>query len=281
MNLYTNTNDLLRKLCVFFALLGLALGAGSGSGSGRGSGVNRRRLARQRLRRLASQTCSDVWNTPATGPGGTYTCGARIEYLMGRGQSEHDAKCQVASEIPSVCGVCCGSGPAPAPSPSPSGGSGFSVVTMNLYWWNLFQKHNGGNFFKVFNQYGPYDIMFFQEVEDVNRVVSGLGLSSTYGQYGVPRPISDNPVALAWNKQRFQLLEKGYRNVAEDQRSQYYGKRGVAWARLRDIRSNQTLWVGSHHGPLPVNSGGQDGGKGTAYNIASLLIDTRQGSEPD
>lgn len=263
-------NELLASLLVFFALVCLGLSQ-LVSASDWGSAVRARR-------RLASQACKDVWNTPATGPGGTYTCGARITWLEGKGMSEQAAMCQVASEIPAVCGVCCGSEPLPAPSPAPSGGAGFVIVTQNLFWWNLFDKHHGGNFFDVFKGYGPFDIMAFQECDNVNRIVSGLGLSSTFTAYGPA-----HAVALAWSHVRFTELGRGYRDVGEDGKSQYYGKRGVVWARLRDNNSashGRTMLVMSHHGPLPVNTGGQGGGQEVANNIMKLISDERQNNEP-
>jgi len=259
-------NDLLLSLLVFFALVCLGL-----SQEGLVPPSPSYTMFRPR-RRLLSQTCSDVWNTPASYNGETYTCGARIEYLMQHGTSENDAKCRVAGEIPSICGVCCGAGPAPAPSP---GGSGFTIVTHNLFWWNLFGQRGGANFFSIFGGHGPYDIMMFQECDDVNHIVSGLGYSSYFSTYPGERAVS-----LAWNNQRFQMLEHGFRDVAEDSHAQYYGKRGVAWARLQDKNNGQTMWVGSHHGPLPVNTGGMTGPQAVADNIMKLISDTRRNGEP-
>jgi len=261
-------NDLLLSLLVFMALVCLGLSEEGLVPPAPSSALSRNVENR---RRLLGDACAGVWNTPATYAGETYTCGARIEYRMQQGDSDHDAKCRVASEIPSVCGACCGAGPAPAPSP---GGSGFTIVTHNLYWWNLFGQRHGANFFNIFGGYGPYDIMFFQECDDVNYINSGLGLS---GQFTAG--VSQRAVSLAWRTSRFSMLEQGFRDVAEDNPNQYYGKRGVSWARLRDNTTGATLWVGSHHGPLSVNTGGKDGPEGTAANIMQLIADTKQSGD--
>lgn len=260
-------NNLLLSLLVFFAPVcrghseGLVAPVGSGLASGWTGGT------RDRARdHKVKENCEHVWNTPAIGPGGTYTCGERIEYLEGKGKSAQSAQCQVASEIPLVCGPCC---------PGHIYTGDFTVVTQNLSWWKLFDQENGGNFFQVFSGYGPFDIMAFQECDDVNRVVSGLGLSSYFTAYEAPHAL-----ALAWNTAKFQELEKGYRDVGEDGKSQYYGKRGVAWVRLRNNNDGKTLLAMNHNGPLPVNTGGQGGGQAVADNIMKLISDVQQYEEP-
>ena len=45
----------------------------------------------------------------------------------------------------------------------------------NLFWWNLFDKRGGGNFCQVWNENGPYDIMMFQECDDINRILKDCG----------------------------------------------------------------------------------------------------------
>jgi len=242
---------------------------------------------RSTVLRRRLQSCSDVWNTPAADSHGTWTCGQRIQYEEGRGMSENAAKCKIASQVPSVCGPCCGASPPPAPTPSgpPSTGAGFSFVTQNLFWWNLFAQRHGGNFFNVFKGYGPFDIMAFQECKDVYYILNGLGLSSTHSGYmaeGIRTTPWYNTPVLAWNHQRFTLLNKGYREVGEDGKSQYHGKRGVTWIRLRDNNSasnGRTILVLSHHGPLPVGSGGKYGGQITAQNIMKTISDARQNGE--
>lgn len=139
------------------------------------------------------------------------------------------------------------------------------VITLNLFWWNLFGQRNGADFFNVFKSYGPFDIMLFQECDDVGRIIkdSGFGCFTPY--------TGSRAVTLAWNANRFEELAKGAKDVAEDRPEQYYGFRTAVWARLREKSSGKTFFILSHHGPLPVNTGGADGGAGTAGNIKAVI----------
>ena len=51
-------------------------------------------------------SCNDVWEKMATDWAGSYTCGARIEWLISQGVSSDKARLQVADEFPDVCGPC-------------------------------------------------------------------------------------------------------------------------------------------------------------------------------
>lgn len=58
---------------------------------------------------MSISSCADVLSSPATDSGGTHTCGERIAWLKssrGGGLSDTDAKGQVATEFPVVCGSC-------------------------------------------------------------------------------------------------------------------------------------------------------------------------------
>merc|ERR1719330_375423 len=71
-------------------------------------------------------TCEDVWDNLATDAAGTYSCGARITYLMQKkGKSESEAKTIVANEFPNICGPCAGdndttSNPTSSPTLTPT-----------------------------------------------------------------------------------------------------------------------------------------------------------------
>lgn len=219
---------------------------------------------------FAELSCEDVWDTPAIDSNGSWSCGERIEWLVSsRGFSNADARAQVVREIPTTCGPCAPeeSNPGPLPVPPPSdGGSAdldLTVVTQNLFWWNLFDRQNGGRFFDEFPRFGPYDIMLFQECDDVSRVVSGLGYPHDFEG-------GNRALAVTWDRSRFTKLASGYDAVGED-RPGLWGERGVAWVRLRDNRSGKTIWAGSHHGPLPINTGGLHGGSAVAGNISSVV----------
>ena len=60
------------------------------------------------------------------------------------------------------------------------------VLTYNLFWWNLFGQRggNGGSAGKLIKDAGsaaPFDLMGFQECDDVNRVLGDAGLTDTFG----------------------------------------------------------------------------------------------------
>jgi len=154
----------------------------------------------------------------------------------------------------------------PSSSGSGSGSSGqsLSVITMNLFWWNLFGQRGGDNFFSVFSGSGPYDLLFFQECDDVDRIANGLPYDlSTWGPA--------HSVAVAWSNSRFTLIARGWENVAEDRYDQYYGDRCVVWARLQDTVSGLIVFAVSHHGPLPVDTGGATGGAAVASRIHAVI----------
>merc|ERR1719273_1340465 len=135
---------------------------------------------------------------------------------------------------------------------------------MNLYWWNLFGQRGGENFFSVFKGYSPYDLFFFQECDSVDHIKNGLGYDmTTYG--------GAHAVAMAWSNSRFTLVSKGWEDVAEDRSDQYYGTRCIVWARLRDTVTGQVVFAASHHGPLPVDTGGATGGSTVAQRINEVI----------
>jgi len=147
------------------------------------------------------------------------------------------------------------------------------VLTYNLYWWNLFGEQfrngNGGSAGKLIAAEGqgkPYDFMGFQECEDVERVLGDAGLAGQYG--GIA---GDHAIAIAYRKEAWQLIDSGMEDVAEDRPEQWYGKRGVQWARFSHTSEGKTVLFVNHHGALPVGTGGVCGHQGTAYNILRTI----------
>jgi len=200
---------------------------------------------------------------------------SRIDWVKtNKGKSESDA-CDIVcgDEYPNICGECdpgrCGVGPSPTPpTPSPptggGGGGPVSVVTQNLYWWYLFNQHNGGNFYNVFRGYGPYDIFLFQECDDVSRVKNGLGYRNMQTFQ------SSHGLAVAWNGDRFIIRSQGYERVGEDKPG-LWGERGVAYVRLEEKSTGKKIIAVSHHGPLPIDTGGQSGGRSVANSIVAVI----------
>ena len=158
------------------------------------------------------------------------------------------------------------------PSPTTSGDS-LIVVTQNLFWWNLFGERGGWHFFDAFGGYGPYHLLFFQECDDVNHIKNGLGYYdlSTYSPC--------HAVAMAWSNSRFTEISKGYEDVGEDGPSQYYGTRCLVWARLQDKVSNKIVFAASHHGPLPVDTGGKTGMPSVAQRINEVITQNMQSGD--
>jgi len=154
-----------------------------------------------------------------------------------------------------------------------SGSTKVKVLTYNLFWWNLFDQRggNGGSAGRLIaHTAGPeqYDLMGFQECDDVWRVMGdawGNGLSGEYGAINGGRAL-----AIAYRKSRYTLLSSGAEDVGEDAPEQWYGKRTAQWARFQH-RDGSTVFFVNHHGPLPVSKNGGCAGSATAYNIMKLI----------
>lgn len=145
------------------------------------------------------------------------------------------------------------------------------VLTYNLYWWNLFTQRGGnsgsaGKLIAAASQPVPYDFMGFQECDDVARVLQDAGLASTFTAVA-----GTHATAVAYRTAAWEALASGQEDVAEDQPSQYYGRRAATWVRLRHRTTSRTVLFVTHHGPLQVGSGGACGGVATAYNILRLV----------
>jgi len=148
------------------------------------------------------------------------------------------------------------------------------VLTYNLYWWNLFDRHGGSDRSagrQISSTAGTaqypeqYDFMGFQECEDVRRVLGDAGMGNDYetidGGYAI---------AMAYRKSRWSLLDHASVEVGEDSRDQYYGKRIAMWARLQN-GDGKTIFFMNHHGPLKVSQSGGCTGSATALNIMRVI----------
>lgn len=149
-----------------------------------------------------------------------------------------------------------------------SSGTQVKVLSYNLFWWNLFGRRggNGGSAGKLIARNGPYDLMGFQECDDIHRVLRDAGLSGSYG-------IVSNLVA--YKKDTWESIADTYSaSVAEDG---HWGgkrwKRSVHYARLRHKATGKVVFFANLHGPLPVNSGGICGQEATAYNILRVIAE--------
>jgi len=144
------------------------------------------------------------------------------------------------------------------------------VLTYNLFWWNLFGLRHGmwKSAGKLIRNTGPYDVIGFQECDDIHRVVDDTGIGHEYGKFGGLHAVSS-----AWHMEEWEILSQGVADVAEDSREQWYGRRGLVWIRIRHRRDGAILFFANHHGPLPVGypGGGFCGPEATAYNILKVI----------
>jgi len=148
--------------------------------------------------------------------------------------------------------------------------SELSVLSFNLFWWNLFGVRDGGNLTTVMKERGPFDMMGLQECEDLRRILRESG-NNCFNGYG------GDTVYSAWDPRRYKALSKGKAAVAHDRADEDYGLRYLEWVRLRDDSSGRVVFFANHHGPLPRNTGGKYGGKSVASNIMKQI---NENSEP-
>jgi len=145
------------------------------------------------------------------------------------------------------------------------------VLSYNLFWWNLFGQRGGngdsaGKLIAAAMKPEPFDFMGFQECEDAKRVLGPVGLLDHFTVLQGPHAI-----CAAYRTGAWELLDSGNGEVAEDMRTNFYGRRGAMWLRLRNTDTGRTVVFVNHHGPLSVNSGGTCGGLQTATNLLGLM----------
>jgi len=124
--------------------------------------------------------------------------------------------------------------------------SQITVVSYNLYWWNVGLKNHWESLWQRISAQKPFDLIGFQECEDVAGTVQSSGLAGFDHWQGPNKPQS-NPAPLAWNAAVFsKVAGPGHVVVGADQ----YGDRIVTWVRLQHIASEKTVLFANTHGPL-------------------------------
>merc|ERR1719215_1148410 len=110
--------------------------------------------------------------------------------------------------------------------------------------------------------------MGFQECDDIHRIVRDSMASDTHDVY-----MGTHAVSNAWLKASWTSIKNGFQEVAEDHRSQWYGKRAVVWSRLQHRQSGKIVFFMNFHGALPVggDGGGFCGAEASAYNILKVV----------
>jgi endonuclease/exonuclease/phosphatase family metal-dependent hydrolase len=126
----------------------------------------------------------------------------------------------------------------------------------------------------------PLDLIGLQECYDPRSILRAAGLDHEFSTLMGRREIvirqhcmetlGCRALALAYRTSRWDVLDHGYSDVAEDKVTSLHGRRSVLWARLRDKTLGQTVFFMDYHGPLPVNSGGLCGGYATAFNLLKI-----------
>jgi len=153
------------------------------------------------------------------------------------------------------------------------------MISYNLFWWNLFDRHQGGGKSAgklIARTSGDdlYDFMGFQECDDRDRVMGeaeSSGLRAAYATIDGGRAI-----AMAYLKSRWVPLASGHADVGEDSPNQYYGRRSVVWGRFKHMTNNRTVFFVNHHGPLRVNEGGGCTGAATALHIMKVIAENAE-----
>lgn len=161
------------------------------------------------------------------------------------------------------------------------GSTKVKVLTYNLFWWYLFVKkggYEGSAGQLIADTAGPeqYDLMGFQECDNVWRVIEDAKKKGMSGDYDAISP--GRALAIAYRKSRYTLLSEGMKDVGEDAPEQWWGKRSAQWARFQH-RDGQTVFFVNHHGPLPVSKNGGCAGSATAYNIIKLIAENAYTSD--
>jgi len=123
-----------------------------------------------------------------------------------------------------------------------------------LYWWcvsdeqrNCPQNANGQGFAKIYEKVknggdGPFDLIGFQECDNVAQIIGGAGLTGRFDYYDAP-----GDAKMAWDNQKYvKIGGPGQVWVANDQ----YGNRNMNWVRLQVRATGQTIFFPNTHGPL-------------------------------
>ncbi|CAE8728165.1 unnamed protein product [Polarella glacialis] len=180
--------------------------------------------------------------------------------------------CEVKLDTTTLCNA---RAPPTLWKPTPTSGSvEVKVLSYNLFWWNLFKIHGGlqaSKLLKANSEPRAYDVMGFQECEDPDKVLAPAGLQDQYTMIH-----SQKATCMGFNPKSWSLIEHGEADVADDMRTEYFGKRSAQWMRIKHKQTGMALFFMNHHGPLSVNSGGGCGGLATAHNLLHVMAQHAQ-----
>jgi hypothetical protein len=121
-----------------------------------------------------------------------------------------------------------------------------TIVSYNLYWWNIQANNRWGALYDRITKQMPFDLIGFQECEDVARIIDKSGLED-FDFYQGPNKPKNNPAPIAWNEKLFtKLAGPSEKWVASDG----YGGRYMVWVRLQHKASGVSVFFANTHGPL-------------------------------
>lgn len=168
------------------------------------------------------------------------------------------------------CGGGGGDDPAPSPGPpTPPPGPAITeirahVVSFNLEWWKVAQEDLFAGLNKTINSFGPYDLMGFQECDNITKVIQSFADPSSWALKQGP-----DDVAIAWNTKMFKKVKQGDAVIAKDS----YGNRYLSWAQLNIIGTDGNVFFANAHGALNVCNGTK--GQEVAANYVKVITENR------
>ncbi|CAJ1364820.1 unnamed protein product [Effrenium voratum] len=120
------------------------------------------------------------------------------------------------------------------------------VVSYNLYWWHVKKHDDWAGIQQRLKEQWPFDLVGFQECEDVASMVAKSGMQGMDFYQGPNKP-DYNPAPIAWRKGLFQVLgHPGFEEIGSD----IWGIRILTYVRLQLLQSKRTVLFANTHGPL-------------------------------
>lgn len=141
-----------------------------------------------------------------------------------------------------------------------------NVLSYNLQWW---KTQGGPDISKTINANGPFDLMGFQECDNVGQFLNSVGADQglTYASKQGPQDI-----AIAWDTKKFSKVDEGSATVGHDG----WGGRSMQWVRLSVTGTDKHIVFANTHGPVNQCKGNEDWS-----NTADNYINNIEGAMKD
>lgn len=145
------------------------------------------------------------------------------------------------------------------------------VLTYNLVWSTTFveKRGQGGSTGRLLAGSGwpqPYDVMGFQECEDMDRVLRDAGLHHQYAQLPASHRLGIAYRVAAWN-----VLGQGEQELVVDASVSNSKQLGAQWVRLQHWSSGRTLFVVNHQGLPQSEIAGPCGQEAAVFSLLKLI----------